>query len=451
MHSLRRRAVIGATLWTALSVAVGFFALLTLFGAQSQDRFDAQLLRQHRLLVVALGNSGGDPGLIESYVTDPEYSRTFSGRYWQVSGPDGALVASRSLFDAVLPVPERAPEEPAIWQGEGPDGAVRGIVQRIVLEDGSAWSVAVAEALATLSAERLETRQNLMTALGLVGLLSIFGGLLLTTAALRPLAKLREDVAHRWDAGEALDPASYPAEVAPLVADINTLIDRNRKVIDAARRQAADLAHALKTPTAILRNELERRARPKDDLAEAREALARIDGQIARSLARIRAGNAAAAGYRTELAVSAERLARLFRRSPGAEDLDLRIAVPADLTVAMDRQDLEEVLGNLIDNAMKWRRKTVRLSAARTGQDVAIRVEDDGPGVPEERHAEALRPGGRLDTSSAGTGLGLAIVQDLVTAYGGTVALETSPDLGGLRVSVVLPAQRGVLEDAAGG
>jgi signal transduction histidine kinase len=446
MSSLRRRAILGATAWAALSTAVGFIALLTFFTTQSGNRFDNQLLRQHRVLLVAIGNAADETDLIASYMTDPEYERTYSGRYWQVEGPDGMLLASRSLFDATLPLPLQADPAIRFWTGRGPDGAVRGTVQAVRLEDGSVWRLSVAEGLASLEVERQETRTSLLTALALVGSLSVLGAVLLTSAALRPLARLREEVAHRWDAGEALEPAAYPEEVAPLVADINILLDRNRRVIDGARRQAADLAHALKTPTAILRNVLEGSAGTDGDMADAHAALARIDAQITRSLARIRAGNAAASAFRTNIAASAERLARLFSRAPAAGDMDLRIEVPEDLTVAMDRQDLEEILGNLIDNAMKWRKSVVRVSALRDGADAVILVEDDGPGIAPERRAEALRAGGRLDTSSVGTGLGLAIAHDLVTAYDGTLTLDSSPDLGGLGVRITMPAMRGMLD-----
>jgi signal transduction histidine kinase len=443
MRSLRRRAIVTAVAWALGTAAVGFFALLTYFSGAAEARFERALLDRHLQVVVALANSGGDPAGMELSLPDPDFARPYSGSYWQLTAPDGEVIASRSLFDATLPETGAAGAEPALWRGPGPDGPVLGAHQRITLEDGGVWTVAAAESLATLDAERRQIGQSLLTAFALVGSLVVVGAALLLGAALRPLARLREDVAHRWDAGEALDPASYPDEVAPLVADINLLIARNRKVIDGARRQAADLAHALKTPSAVLRNELARlKARRGATLATAEEALDRIDAQIARSLVRIRAGDAAAVTYRTDLAASVERLGRLFRRAPGAAGLDLAVEIDAGLTVPVDRQDLEEVLGNLLENAMKWRRDRVRLAAWRDEADVVIVVEDDGPGIPEDRRAEALRPGGRLDTAAPGSGLGLAIAGDLVAAYDGRIALATAPGLGGLSVRITLPATR---------
>jgi signal transduction histidine kinase len=450
MRSLRKRAIWTAVAWAVLTSAIGITALITFFYGEAQTRFDRQLTARHLQLVVALANSGGDPELVQNYVTDPEYVRPYSGRYWQLTGPDGEIYTSRSLFDAILPEAEAAGADLSFWTGPGPDGEVHGAHQQVRLEDDSAWVVSVAESMAALREEQLRIGQSLLTAFAMVGVLGVMGAVLLLSGALRPLAKLREDVAHRWDAGQALDPGDYPEEVAPLVRDINLLLERNRKVLEGARRQAADLAHALKTPTAILRNEVERLgARRKGGPGPADEALDRIEAQITRSLARSRAGSSAAESFRTDLGASAERLARLFRRMPGAEELALEVAVEPGLTVPVDRQDIEEVLGNLLENALKWRKRSVRLAARRDGGTVVIEIDDDGPGIPEAQRAEALRSGVRLDASAPGSGLGLAIAEDLVSAYDGTIELGTAPGLGGLRATLRLPATRGLLGEAA--
>ncbi len=450
MPSLRRRAIVAAVLWTALTVTIAGAALAIFFNGLSERRFNEALAARHRQAVIAVANTGGDPEGMELYLSDPLYAQPLSGRYWQLVAPDGTLVASRSLFDETLPGTGPAPEDaPAFWTGAGPEGRVRGLHQAITLEDGSVWTVAVAEALATLWAERQQTLQSLVAVFGMVGVLGVLGGLAQASFALRPLGRLRADVAHRWDRGEALEPASYPDEVAPLVRDINVLLGRNRAVVDVSRRQAADLAHALKTPVAVLRNEIER-LQPEGGMETAAEALDRIDAQMLRALARIRAGNAAAAGQRTEVLASVERLARLFRRAPDAAGLTLGFDIAADIAVGVDRQDLEEMLGNVIENAVRWRRSAVEIGAEDTGPEVVLTVDDDGPGIPEASRDEALRAGGRLDTSAPGTGLGLAIVADLAAAYGGGVTLGTAPDLGGLRVTITLPSRFG-LPPAEGG
>jgi signal transduction histidine kinase len=449
MTSLRRRAIWGAMLWGALTAGLGFFALVFYFGTTAATRFDASLVARHGRAATALALAGGEAGAMDLYLGDPEYDRPYSGRYWQVVAADGTITASRSMLGATLPTEPPARRAAAFWQGPGPEGPVRGVAQLIELEDGRTFDLRVAESLAALAEERRLATRSLAAAFALVTVLSVLGAVLLTGAALAPLRRLSEDVMRRWDAGGRLDPEAYPEEVAPLVADINTLIERNRKVIEAARRQAADLAHALRTPVAVLRNEIEAKAGRRGGMAAAREALERIDAQILRSLARARAGSAAAEGYSTPLAEAAGRLARLFGRSPQSAGRSLTLEIPAAITVGMDRQDVEEVLGNLIENALKWSRSRVRVTAAEAAGTVTIRVEDDGPGIPEARRAEVLRPGVRLDTRAPGTGLGLAIAADLLEAYGGRLELGASEALGGLAVTVTLPARRGILEGPA--
>ncbi len=445
MRSLRQRAILGGLVWAAIIVAIGAAALFYFFDALTQRRFDTALLDRYVQVVAALGNSGGDAELMDSYLTDPAYQRPYSGRYWQVDGAFDATLASRSLFDSLLTAMPDEGTEPQFWTGAGPEGPVRGISRTVTLDDGTAWMVTVAESLAGLEAERKEIRQSLLITFALIGALGVVGAVIQTSAVLRPLNKLRGDVAHRWDGGGAIDPADYPEEVSPLVADINTLLQRNRQIVDRGRRQAADLAHALKTPSAILRNELEDLAARSVDISEARNALDRVDAQLMRSLARIRAQNSGASAHLlTDLEKSVARMVRLFRSLPGADRKTITTYMASGLLVPMDAQDLEEILGNLVDNAAKWAARVVRISAGATENETWIAVSDDGPGIPEADRREALRSGGRLDTSAPGTGLGLAIAADLVQAYGGTITLGQADGLGGLDVRVTIPARHGL-------
>lgn len=439
MHSLRKRAIRGATMWAGITIIVSFIALISFFNAYSVQRFDNQLASHHRQMVIALGNSGGELNLINQYIDLPEYHIAFSGTYWQLTSPNGRTYVSPSMLDSKLELPPNTGPEIVIWEGEGPGGRVRGMHQRVALGGAEYWIVSVAQSLAGVDAERTEVRRGLLVALILIGAMGVTGVALQLSVVLRPLALLREDVESRWQAGETLDPTTYPEEVAPLVSDINLLLSRNRGVIDSSRRQAADLAHALKTPTAVLRNYLEKGQRKSKRLDQAKEALDRIDAQILRSLARIRAGNAAASANTTDLATSCERLARLFRAMPSEKPISVKLDVPQGLSVAIDRQDLEEVLGNLLENALNWNHKIIHISAWRETGKVVIFVDDDGPGIPEAKRADVMNPGQRLDVSAPGTGLGLAIVKDLITAYGGTIELSDAPELGGLRVILRLP------------
>lgn len=446
MRSLRQRAIVGGLIWAAIIVAIGGVALFYFFDALTLRRFDAALFDRYLQVVAALGNSGGQIDQVETYLTDPAYTRPYSGRYWQLVNADGNTVASRSLFDALLPTPDHASPNPIFWEGDGPENPIRGIVSMIGLEDGSTWVVSVAESLSALEIDRQQIRQSLLTTFAFIGVLGIAGAVLQASAVVRPLNRLRQEVAHRWDSYDALVPGDYPDEVSPLVADINILLDRNREIVERGRRQAADLAHALKTPSAILRNELDALEIANVDIEQAKQALDRVDAQLTRSLARIRAANTGAATRSlTSVHRSVDRMMRLFRSMPDVQSKSIATDIPADLHISMDAQDLEESLGNILENAVTWSRTAIRVTAGETDHDIWLMIEDDGPGIPEQDRREALRSGGRLDSSAPGTGLGLAIAADLAKAYGGDIALDQSTRLGGLSVRISVPKRRGLV------
>jgi len=438
--SLRRRAIIGGAVWALLIMVICSAALFSIFERHAAKRFDRDQLSRHLQVISALANSNGQMDILEKLLIDPAYARPYSGNYWQIDGPEQTTLASRSLFDTLFEQDERTSTTPVIWSGTGPNGPVRGIRQLVQLDDGSEWVVTVAETLETLAAERRQIRQNLLLTFGFVGFLGIAGAILLTSAVLRPLGKLRKDVLNRWEIGEKLNPDDYAAEVAPLVSDIDTLLERNHEIINRSRRQAADLAHALKTPSAILRNEIEATEAKGGELKLATDALNRIDAQISRSLSRIRAGNFdPVRGQNTPVHESVERLLRLFNAATDAEKLTFHTDIPQDLCIAMDRQDLEEALGNIIENATKWAKCRISITARQHSSAIEITVDDDGPGVSQDQRKDALRSGHRLDTSVAGSGLGLAIAGDLLDTYDGSIKLGTSDHLSGLRVALLVP------------
>ncbi len=441
MRSLRARAVVWGMALAVLSVLIGGGILYAGLDRIALDRFDKVLGERQAQLIAALATAGPDAEAIGIFLSDPAYDLPESGRYWQING-DGGVLSSRSLFDTTLAAPANASDAPAFANALGPDGPIRIAAQTVSLESGGEWTVIVGKSLAALSEERIRLRQSLVAAFLLVGLLGLGNALLQTSAVLRPLATLRDEILRRWDGGEDLRPTDYPAEVVPLVSDINRLLQRNRDMFNRTREQGADLAHALKTPAAILRNELAALQAAGTDVRVAKEALDRIDSQILRSLARLRAVNAAAIALpQTQVRASVDRLARLFARLPEASQTEFRIDVGEGDQVAMDHHDLEEVIGNLLENAFRWRNRRVSLSTRRAGEALILTIEDDGPGIADDKRSEALRAGGRLDQQPSGTGLGLTIARDLVQAYGGTLTLDTSEKLGGLRVTLTLPTR----------
>jgi signal transduction histidine kinase len=324
---------------------------------------------------------------------------------------------------------------------------VRGLQQFISLENGGGWTVTVAESISNLYAEQKQIRQSLLATFGLIGALGIAGSILLTSAIMRPLTKLRKDVAQRWDDVRALTPDDYPEEVAPLVTDINTLLERNRKIVDRGRRQAADMAHALKTPSAILRNELAALNEKGIEVTQATQALDRVDAQLGRSLARIRAANTGEGAHnQCNVKKSVDRMVRLFSSMPEYSSTSLSVDVDPGFNVPMDAQDFEETLGNTLENAFEWAAGRVQVTCRKSDRKTIIEIHDDGPGISEADREKAMRSGGRLDTAIPGTGLGLAIVDDLMQAYGGTVELTDSSSLGGLAVILNIPSFAGIVQ-----
>ena len=442
MRSLRARALTGGVVWALVVVLIGFFGLASFLDAQTQRQFDDLLRNRHTQVIVALANNAETPELISRALGDPAYTRPLSGEYWQIEDSAENIHVSRSLFDVLLPRPEAHDDGVMFDTIDAATGErLRSICEWITLENGMTWHVQVASSVQRLMEDREALRSNLMISFGAIVLFGIGGAFLLITTMLRPLNSLRRDVLTRWDSEAGLQPDAYPTEVVPLVSDINTLLERNREIVGRSRRQAADLAHAIKTPSAIVRNELDKLGRADIRVDDAMAALDRLDGQLKRSLARMRAdGSSGGMRTATDLDEALGRLARAFTALARNQDKVLMTDIAPGLRVRMDQHDFEEVLGNLLDNALKWSRERISLSAQRIGDTVLIVVADDGSGIPQDAYGTATLSGQRLDTSKPGTGLGLAIAADLAHAYGGKVKLGSSGSLGGLEARIQLPA-----------
>jgi signal transduction histidine kinase len=445
MQSLRKRAWVSGGLSALAAVAIGTYLLYSFLGQKALERFDQTLIALHTQIVAALSIYSNEPDQMSALVFDPAYDTPSSGRYWQLIGPDQEIYTSASLLEATLRVPDAGSSKLDLYDAEGSDAEQYRIAhQLITLEDGRVWSVAVAEDLAEMIADKTETRRSLVLAFALVAAVGLFGTVLQTAVLLRPFDKLRQDVAHRWERDEFLNSAEYPEEVAPLVSDINTLLQRNREMVKASRGRAADLAHALKTPSAILRNELTVLAEDNEAVDRALAALDRLDAQLARSLARIRLSNSGETTFaRTDLSAVVMRFSRLFGMLAEREGKQFRTVCEPNLIIRIDAQDFEEVLGNILDNALKWCRSQISITAHRLPDGIELVVEDDGLGIAATDRTTALRAGSRLDTSKSGSGLGLAISTDLLKVYDSSLELGDSTLLGGLAVRILIPQRLG--------
>ncbi len=442
MTSLRARAVASGILWAVLTAVIGLYGLASFLDRQTEQRFNELLRNRHTQVVVAVANYRQSTADILRSVGEPAYQQPFSGQYWQIESDEGQISVSPSLVDTLLPMAGTPTGGVIISDYVGPGGEqLRGAQEWLTLDDGTNLHVQVASSLLSLQLDRQILRNNLILAFGLVTLVAIGGALLQATAVLRPLNVLRRDVLARWEAEDGLSAEDYPIEVAPLVTDINNLMDRNREIVSRSRRQAADLAHAIKTPSAIVRNELEKLRHQGVPVTESINALDRLDAQLKRSFARMRAdGGDGSMRVFTDVGTSLDRMIRAFTALAANDNKTLSSEIAPGLRARIDQSDFEEVVGNLLDNALKWANSRVHLIAVRDGQNIQVIIEDDGPGIPDDDMDTATLSGQRLDTSKPGTGLGLAIAADLAHAYGGKVSLGKSRDLPGLCATFQLKA-----------
>ena len=279
-----------------------------------------------------------------------------------------------------------------------------------------------------------ELRQLNQLLIWLIGTFFVLTGLLLAGRALRKVDAVQKGVASlRAGEGKRLEGGEL-AEIEPLIRDMNALLDHRERVVRRALATAGDLAHGLKTPLAIVAQEAERL--DADTIAEQVERMRR---QIDYHLARARtSASGAPYGAHVELRPVAERLVRTIGRLYTEKGVAFTIDIPESCTVRCETEDLEEMLGNILDNACKWSRTAVTISATRTPAAVTIIVDDDGPGIDPAIRDRVLQRGVRADEAAPGSGLGLAIVSDLADLYGGSVTLDTAPG-GGLRVQLMLP------------
>jgi signal transduction histidine kinase len=277
----------------------------------------------------------------------------------------------------------------------------------------------------------------------LVAVGSMLWGLAEVRKGLAPFERLRARLLAVRDGRAARVEGEYPSEVQPLVSDMNALLERRERAVERARAKAGDLAHGLKTPLAVLAQEAERTGTAGDPELAAllRQQVDRMRAQVDYHLAQAGAAAAAAGTARCSVRESAEGLARTLLRLYAERGLSIDVAVDPGHAFRGRREDLDEMLGNLLDNACKWARSRVRVSAALADASVVLTVDDDGPGLDPSLRERVLQRGVRADEAAPGTGIGLAIVRDLAELYGGRIALERAPE-GGLRAELRLPARR---------
>jgi signal transduction histidine kinase len=453
-NSLAVRLFFSASSWVVVILTITGFALSSVYKNATERAFDRRLNLYLRTLIAEVATPDEPPDRQFQSLGEPLFELPLSGWYWQITRTDSEkpdVRASRSLWDKKLPKLgdsgiDLSAAGTRVAYVDGPEGQGLRMVERPVdLGTDGKFLVGVAGDASEIFDETRSFDYYLggtFTALGIV--------LLLTTIfqvrfGLAPLKRISESIADiRSGQAERLE-GEFPVEIAPLARETNALIDANRAIVERARTHVGNLAHAIKTPLSVIVNEAA--AHNTDPFAH--KVLEQADvmrDQVAHHLERARiAARVTIVGTVTEVAPAIEALKRTMEKIH--RDRGIAIEVQADPKARFrgERQDLEEMAGNLVDNACKWASSRVFIEVMAepptepgTGARLRIVVDDDGRGLSAEERAKVSRRGQRLDESKPGSGLGLSIVVDLAALYGGNLSLGNAP-IGGLRAELTLP------------
>jgi signal transduction histidine kinase len=441
--SLRLRLVAGGMIAILVALGVAGAGLVLLFQRHVSRTMAADLDVHLRQLLAGIDVGPDGRLVITRQPADPRFDEPLSGLYWQVTDDRNRMLRSRSLWDTTLRLPPDEPGPSEVHQHEvaGPGDARVLVAERGVLMTAGDRRIRVRAAVASdLSRAAIAVKafaKDLSVALGLLALVLAIATSIQVSLGLRPLALLRRGISEIRAGHRKHLPAAVPSEVRPLVEEVNALLDAQEREIARSRGRAADLAHGFKTPLAALIADAGRlRERGDDKMAQDIEAVAdamsrHVDRELA--LARLRSDARGTGAAVTELSPLVSSLLATLARTTHGERILFERSIPEGLRIPLDRTDLAEVLGNLLENAARHARARVRIAAI--ADPLSVIVEDDGEGIPEEQIVRVLQRGGRLDEQGAGAGLGLAIVQDVLEAYGWRPQVARS-DLGGARVTI---------------
>ncbi len=449
-NSLAFRLVAFAAAWTLVVIPVAAFLLLSLYRQALERNFDARLNVTLTSLIASSAGQGGAGPSEPANLGEPQFTIPFSGWYWQIKSlASGAtpLFVSDSLLDQPLALPSAAgvAADQTLTRRAylpGPQGQQLRVVEREIRPAGPStqpYSYAVAGDGAEIARDLGAFRTMLIAALAVLGLGLVLATLFQVRFGLAPLRAIRKELAAiRAGDAEKLE-GEPPQEIKPLQQELNALIASNREIVERARTHVGNLAHALKTPLSVISNEARDAKGPLG--AKVIEQAEIMRTQITHHLDRAQvAARAGSIGDITDVESVLGGLKRALDRIYAGKGIDLRMTAEPGLKFQGEKQDFEEMVGNLIDNACKWASALVSVTAARKEDGrLEVLVDDDGPGLAAEERAAAIKRGQRLDETKPGSGLGLSIVADLAHLYKGRFALEPSP-LGGLRARLDLPA-----------
>jgi signal transduction histidine kinase len=442
LESLSSRLIAAAAIWTLLGLVVGGAVLSNAFRMAAENSLDAALTTDMDGLIAAAEPDPNGGVMLQGRFLNHNFDRVYSGLYYQIrTGASGGQI-SRSLFDReIVPFNETRKGFLTWGSAEGPEGQHLRVVSRRVdltpaqRSDGD-YTFIVAGDMAEVERQISEFNVTLFWSFALLGLGLIVAILLQVRIGLQPLRRVSEALARIRDGKARRLDGKFPTEIEPLATELNQLIQHSEEVVGRARTHVSNLAHFLKTPLSVLAAEADAQPGPLADMVKRQVFSMRrqVDHYLSRARA---AGSLDVLGNRTQVSAVMDDLARVIGR------IHAHIVIDAECSDAIhfrgERQDLEEMLGNLIDNGCKWAKARVRVRCASAGGRLVLTVEDDGPGLSAEQRSQVGERGERLDESVPGSGLGLAIVRDISKLYGGFFGLDASP-MGGVLARLELPA-----------
>ena len=449
-NSLAVRLFVSATAWAVIILVTTGVVLSSLYRQTVERAFDRRLGVYLRTIVADIAAPEEPGGKFPQSLGEPLFELPLSGWYWQVTRLDPGkhdVRSSRSLWDGGLPhledrgVPAN-PDGSREGYVPGPeDQRLRLVERNIDLGDEGHYLVAVAGDAAEITEETRGFDQELVITFSILAMVLLITTMFQVRFGLAPLKRITGSLAAiRAGTAERLA-EDFPDEIAPLARETNALIEANKEIVERARTHVGNLAHALKTPISVMVNEAATRG--GDSFAEkVREQANIMRDQVARHLERAHlAARLTVVGSITEVAPVVTALARTMEKIHHDRGIAIEVDADADARFRGERPDLEEMIGNLVDNACKWATSRVAVEVVRekSGQVLRIAVDDDGRGLSRSEREQVSHRGQRLDESKPGSGLGLSIVVELAHLYGGKLELGAAP-IGGLRAELTLPA-----------
>lgn len=449
IRSIAARLFLTAAAMSSVVLIVASILLTAYYRSEAEEVFERRLDVYLRAIVADVSESGQEGRTGPGQLGDPQFELPGSGWYWQITRLDDKshdIKASRSLFANTLPKLSDLGVVAEVGgfrrgYGPGPDGRQLRIVERVIdVGDVGIYLVQVAGSGEEMEEQIARFRFALIVAFAALAIALAIGAAFQVRFGLRPLRQLQRELASIRGGERERIMDAYPSEVAPLAEELNLLISANRDILERARTQVGNLAHALKTPLSVIVNEAD--SAPGQLAGKVQEQAQIMRDQISFYLDRARAAaRGGALGAATQIAPSIEALLRAFSKIYGDKGVIFSGGADPRLRFLGERQDLEEMIGNLLDNAGKWAKSRVTIDVCVEGASrptLRVTIDDDGPGLASHLRAAATQRGRRLDETKPGSGLGLSIVVDLAAAYGGSLQLDDSPS-GGLHAELRLP------------